>query len=104
LYQSARVGVVTVHQLEAEASQPRPATLDVIRRTFESAGVEFIPRERRRSGRPPTQSPAEKAIEVAILSVKVGIEPSLPTLSVLAYNIIRTINLVGAATLRTSLV
>lgn len=38
----AGVGVVTVHQLEAGTSQPRVATLAVIRRAFESAGVEFI--------------------------------------------------------------
>jgi transcriptional regulator with XRE-family HTH domain len=38
----ARIGVVTVHQLEAGTSQPRRATLDVIRRAFEAAGVEFI--------------------------------------------------------------
>jgi ribosome-binding protein aMBF1 (putative translation factor) len=42
LAQKARVGVVTVHQLEAASSQPRRATLDVIRRAFEAAGVEFI--------------------------------------------------------------
>ena len=38
----ARVGVVTIHQLETGISQPRRATLEVIRRAFESAGVEFI--------------------------------------------------------------
>jgi transcriptional regulator with XRE-family HTH domain len=38
----ARVGVVTVHQLENGLSQPRRATLEVIRRAFESAGIEFI--------------------------------------------------------------
>lgn len=42
LAKKASVGVVTVHQLEAASSQPRSATLDVIRRAFESAGVEFI--------------------------------------------------------------
>jgi predicted transcriptional regulator len=42
LANKARVGIVTVHQLEAGTSQPRRATLDVIRRAFESAGVEFI--------------------------------------------------------------
>src|SRR5258708_37079403 len=42
LANKARVGIVTVHQLEAGTSQPRSATLDVIRRAFESAGVEFI--------------------------------------------------------------
>ena len=38
----ARIGVVTVHQFEAGVSQSRRATVDVIRRAFESAGVEFI--------------------------------------------------------------
>ena len=38
----ARVGIVTVHQLEAGTSQSRRATLDVIRRAFEAAGVDFI--------------------------------------------------------------
>jgi transcriptional regulator with XRE-family HTH domain len=42
LARRARVGIVTVHQLEAGVSQPRRSTLDVIRRAFESAGVEFI--------------------------------------------------------------
>jgi len=38
----ASVGIMTVHQLEREGSQPRRATLDVIQRAFETAGVEFI--------------------------------------------------------------
>jgi transcriptional regulator with XRE-family HTH domain len=38
----AGVGIVTVRQLEAGGTQPRRATLDVIRRAFESADVEFI--------------------------------------------------------------
>ena len=42
LAEKAHVGVVTVHQLEAAGSRPRQATLEVIRRAFESAGVEFI--------------------------------------------------------------
>jgi transcriptional regulator with XRE-family HTH domain len=42
LAREARIGIVTVHQLEAGVSQPRRATLDVIRRALESAGVEFI--------------------------------------------------------------
>jgi transcriptional regulator with XRE-family HTH domain len=42
LARQARVGIVTVHQLEAGLSEPRHATLDVIRRAFEAAGVEFI--------------------------------------------------------------
>ena len=42
LAQKAGVGVVTVHQLEAASSQPRRSTLDVIRRAFEAAGVQFI--------------------------------------------------------------
>jgi hypothetical protein len=31
-----------VHQLEAGTSEPRRATLAVVRRAFEKAGVEFI--------------------------------------------------------------
>jgi predicted transcriptional regulator len=42
LARSAGIGIVTVHQLEAGTSEPRRATLDVIRRAFEAAGVEFI--------------------------------------------------------------
>jgi transcriptional regulator with XRE-family HTH domain len=42
LARQAGVGIVTVHQLETGASQPRRATLEVIRRALESAGVEFI--------------------------------------------------------------
>jgi transcriptional regulator with XRE-family HTH domain len=42
LAQEARVGIVTVHQVEAGGTEPRRATLDVIRRAFETAGVEFI--------------------------------------------------------------
>lgn len=38
----AGVGTVAIHQLESGTSQPRRATLDVIRRAFESAGVDFI--------------------------------------------------------------
>jgi transcriptional regulator with XRE-family HTH domain len=38
----AGVGIVTVRQLEAGNTRPRRATLDVIRRALESAGVEFI--------------------------------------------------------------
>jgi predicted transcriptional regulator len=42
LAREAGVGLVTVHQLEAGTSKPRRSTLDVIRRAFETAGVEFI--------------------------------------------------------------
>jgi transcriptional regulator with XRE-family HTH domain len=38
----SRVGIVTVHQLEAGLSRPRNATFEVIQRAFEAAGVEFI--------------------------------------------------------------
>ena len=38
----AGIGIVTVHQLEAGTSAPRRATLEVIKRAFECAGVEFI--------------------------------------------------------------
>jgi hypothetical protein len=36
------VGIVTVHQLEASRSEPRRATLEVVRRALEAAGVIFI--------------------------------------------------------------
>jgi transcriptional regulator with XRE-family HTH domain len=38
----ARVGIVTVRQVEAGMSEPRKATLEVIRRALEAGGVEFI--------------------------------------------------------------
>ena len=38
----ARVGIVTVRQFEAGLNEPRRATLEVIRRAFEDAGIEFI--------------------------------------------------------------
>jgi transcriptional regulator with XRE-family HTH domain len=42
LAQKAGLGIVTVRQLEAGTHKPRRATLDVVRRAFERAGVEFI--------------------------------------------------------------
>jgi transcriptional regulator with XRE-family HTH domain len=42
LADKAAVGIVTVRQFEAGLHEPRRATLDVIKRAFESAGVEFI--------------------------------------------------------------
>jgi transcriptional regulator with XRE-family HTH domain len=42
LAKQAGVGIVTVRQLEADAHEPRRATLDVVRRALEAAGVEFI--------------------------------------------------------------
>jgi len=38
----AGVGIVTVHQFEAGISEPRRATLQVIRNAFEQSGIEFI--------------------------------------------------------------
>jgi DNA-binding transcriptional regulator YiaG len=43
LADAAGVGVVTVRQFEGGAAQPRRATLEVVRRALEAAGVEFIP-------------------------------------------------------------
>src|ERR1700679_1526818 len=43
LASTAQVGVVTVRQFEGGGAQPRPATLDVVTRALEAAGVEFIP-------------------------------------------------------------
>jgi transcriptional regulator with XRE-family HTH domain len=42
LAKNAGVGTVAIHQLESGTSQPRRATLDVVRRALEAAGVEFI--------------------------------------------------------------
>jgi predicted transcriptional regulator len=42
LADNAAVGVVTVRQFEGRANEPRRATLNVIRRAFEDAGVDFI--------------------------------------------------------------
>ncbi len=42
LADAAGVGVVTVRQLEAGSSQPRRATMDVLRRALEAADVQFI--------------------------------------------------------------
>lgn len=42
LADAARVGVVTVRQFENGGSEPRNATLDVIRRALEAAGVIFV--------------------------------------------------------------
>ena len=63
LADEAQVGIVTVRLLESGQNQPRRATLNVVRRTLEDAGVEFIDengggvgvrlRERRRGGRNP---------------------------------------------------
>ena len=38
----AGVGIMTIHQFEKGGTQPRRATLEVVRRAFENAGVEFI--------------------------------------------------------------
>jgi predicted transcriptional regulator len=42
LAEHAGVGIVTIRQLEAGNHEPRRATLDVVRRALEAAGVEFI--------------------------------------------------------------
>jgi transcriptional regulator with XRE-family HTH domain len=38
----AGVGIVTVRQVEAGLTEPRRATLEVMKRALETAGVEFI--------------------------------------------------------------
>jgi transcriptional regulator with XRE-family HTH domain len=38
----AGIGIVTVRQVEAGLSKPRRATLAVIKRAMEAAGIEFI--------------------------------------------------------------
>ncbi len=41
LADAARVGVVTVRNFESQTTEARHATVDVIVRAFEAAGVEF---------------------------------------------------------------
>ena len=42
LADQAGVGIVTVRQFEAGLNEPRRATLEVIKRAFEDADIEFI--------------------------------------------------------------
>jgi transcriptional regulator with XRE-family HTH domain len=42
LADAARIGVATIRLFEGEAAESRHATLAVLRRAFELAGVEFI--------------------------------------------------------------
>jgi transcriptional regulator with XRE-family HTH domain len=42
LADAAGIGIVTVRQVEAGATEPRRATLVVLRQALEKAGVEFI--------------------------------------------------------------
>jgi transcriptional regulator with XRE-family HTH domain len=42
LASQAGVGIVTIRQVEADATEPRRATLVVVRQAFERAGIEFI--------------------------------------------------------------
>ena len=42
LADQASIGIVTVRQLEAGMHAPRKATMIVVRRALETAGVEFI--------------------------------------------------------------
>jgi transcriptional regulator with XRE-family HTH domain len=42
LAERAGIGIVTVRQLEAGVNAPRRATLQVVKRAFEAAGVEFL--------------------------------------------------------------
>ncbi len=42
LAENSGVGTVAIHQLESGTSRPRRATLDVVKRALEKAGVEFI--------------------------------------------------------------
>ena len=43
LAKAAEVGVVTIRQFEADKGSPRRATVTVIYRALETAGVQFIP-------------------------------------------------------------
>jgi hypothetical protein len=64
----ARVGVVTIRQLEASSHEPRPATLQVVRHALERAGVRRVHR-RERWGTRCTPSEVAKAEAVRTGSV-----------------------------------
>ena len=61
--------IVTVHQYESGVSQPRRATLDVIRRAFESAGVEFIDENGGGPGGTVTKAAPQKKLGLSNTSV-----------------------------------
>jgi transcriptional regulator with XRE-family HTH domain len=42
LAEKSGVGIVTIRQLEAGSTEPRRATLEVVKRALEQSGVEFI--------------------------------------------------------------
>jgi transcriptional regulator with XRE-family HTH domain len=46
----AGVGIMTIHQLEKDGSQSRRATLEVVQRALETAGIEFIEENGRGAG------------------------------------------------------
>src|SRR5258705_442536 len=92
LAESAGIAVITVHQFEAGASRPRRATVDVIRRAFESAGVRIIhlaitnvPAERAVLSRqltvarpsPNSSSPVPSSSAVAFRRIAFSREPGL---------------------------
>ncbi|MDH4990849.1 transcriptional regulator [Aquamicrobium lusatiense] len=42
LAEQSKIGNATIRNFEGDKSTPQHATLDVLRRTFESAGIEFL--------------------------------------------------------------
>ena len=50
LAERSGTGTVAINQFENGTSQPRRATVDVIKRAFEAAGIEFIGENSARSG------------------------------------------------------
>jgi len=60
---AAGVGVVTVRQLEAATQTPRRATMEVIRRALEEAGVRFIDANGDGPGVRLRKGPGSKTIE-----------------------------------------
>ena len=62
LADAARIGVATIRLFEGEAAESRHATLAVLRRAFELAGVEIHRRERRWPRITPAQTPAVEAL------------------------------------------
>ena len=83
---AANVGVVTIRQFESGGSQPRAATVDVVVRAFERAGVIFVeengdgPGVRRRKAAPTAEAIAAKIekLEAKADALKPGEGPPSP--------------------------
>src|SRR4029077_7025672 len=80
LAREAGVSTLTVRNFEAEKTLPTRATMDVIQRAFEKAGVEFLAERRRR--RPAQAAKDEKETKMrrsifAIAAAGMAVTPAM---------------------------